>query len=345
MSRFKAMTPWDLAVLSFTLLICAGILLLIYYGNYYNIIRSSYTFEYSTDLIKTSSDIVQILKHQKSGIYNLDLLGRDVSLSSGDYIDNTIDDTLQEVYKNSYDIMTDYEIGFLYSYGDPKETESCGMVTPSDFFDNGEPKFLFAWPGRREPTDAGVTTSLPGPRYLFDRCDCHTGIDFAFPRGSPIYAVYSGKIDYADWHPESMNNHETSYGLFIRIEHWIGVDDPDQAKGSPDFYTYYGHLDDISSNIREGGWVDAGQQIGSCGDTGRSLGAHLHLELRDGSKRFMNPCPFFEEKPYACNFMDEKPDYCNMEAEWVTFDVPVPGAIIRNNLPKTKAVGVFYRWV
>ena len=46
-------------------------------------------------------------------------------------------------------------------------------------------------------------------------------------------------------------------------------------------YALYGHMKDYS--VQKGQVLEAGQQIGRCGNTGNSHGAHLHLEIRASS--------------------------------------------------------------
>ncbi|MGL4560705.1 MAG: peptidoglycan DD-metalloendopeptidase family protein [Brevinema sp.] len=86
----------------------------------------------------------------------------------------------------------------------------------------------------------------------------HTGTDFAAPVGTPVHAAKEGRVIYADWNG--------GYGMFISIRHNNG------------YTTSYAHLSRI--HIKKGDWVNAGQRIGSSGNTGRSTGPHLHFELR-----------------------------------------------------------------
>lgn len=84
----------------------------------------------------------------------------------------------------------------------------------------------------------------------------HTGQDFPAPVGTPIYAVASGVVlspTAGGW-----------AGINVVIQHSNG--------GS----TLYAHMS--GKKVRPGQTVKAGQLIGYVGNTGRSFGAHLHLE-------------------------------------------------------------------
>ena len=87
----------------------------------------------------------------------------------------------------------------------------------------------------------------------------HRGLDFAAPKGTPIFAAGDGIIEKAGWNG--------SYGRYIRIRH-IG-----------DYKTAYAHLSRIHKRIRTGRRVSQGNIIGYVGSSGRSTGAHLHYEV------------------------------------------------------------------
>jgi murein DD-endopeptidase MepM/ murein hydrolase activator NlpD len=87
----------------------------------------------------------------------------------------------------------------------------------------------------------------------------HRGVDFAAPRGTPIFAAGSGTIVY-----RSRNG---SYGKYIRIRH------------NSEYSTAYAHMSKFRSSVRRGSRVKQGQIIGYVGTTGRSTGAHLHYEI------------------------------------------------------------------
>lgn len=84
----------------------------------------------------------------------------------------------------------------------------------------------------------------------------HTGQDFPAPVGTPIYAVASGVV------------------LSSTAGGWAGVNVVIQHSNGGS--TLYAHMS--SKVVRPGQTVRPGQLIGYVGNTGRSFGAHLHLE-------------------------------------------------------------------
>ena len=96
----------------------------------------------------------------------------------------------------------------------------------------------------------------------------HRGVDFAAPRGTPIYAAGKGSVVY--------RARKGGYGKYIRIRH------------NSEYSTAYGHLKSFRRGVVKGSRVKQGQVIGYVGSTGRSTGPHLHYEiLRHGSQ--VNP--------------------------------------------------------
>ena len=88
----------------------------------------------------------------------------------------------------------------------------------------------------------------------------HTGVDFAAPRGTPIWATADGSVEHA-----GVNG---GYGNMIEIRHPGGVT------------TLYGHLSGFAPGVRRGTRVSQGQTIGYVGATGWATGPHLHYEFK-----------------------------------------------------------------
>ena len=119
----------------------------------------------------------------------------------------------------------------------------------------------------RTPIDGARISSGFGKRKhpILGYTKMHRGVDFAAPRGTPVYAAGTGVIEYA--------GRNGAYGKYIRIRHG----------GS--FKTAYAHLKGYAKGIARGKRVKQGQVIGYVGSTGRSTGPHLHYEvLRDGKQ-------------------------------------------------------------
>jgi murein DD-endopeptidase MepM/ murein hydrolase activator NlpD len=87
----------------------------------------------------------------------------------------------------------------------------------------------------------------------------HRAIDVGAPIGTPVYAADSGYVTMA-------GRTGGGYGTAIVINHGNG------------FQTLYAHLSAVL--VRVGDSVSRGDRIGSCGNTGRSTGPHLHFEIR-----------------------------------------------------------------
>ncbi|HFS85119.1 MAG TPA: M23 family metallopeptidase [Epsilonproteobacteria bacterium] len=94
----------------------------------------------------------------------------------------------------------------------------------------------------------------------------HHGTDFGARKGTPLLAVYSGKITYAGW--------MGGYGKVVKIRHPQGYE------------SLYAHQSRIA--VHKGQYVKKGEIIGYVGNTGRSTGPHLHFGLKRNG-RWINP--------------------------------------------------------
>ena len=137
-----------------------------------------------------------------------------------------------------------------------------------DYYDeNGKSakKFLV-----RKPVMAGIMRSGFGIRRhpILGYTKMHTGVDWAAPTGTPIYAAGNGTVEKEGW--------ESGYGKYIRVRHTNGYE------------TAYGHMSAFARGIEEGKRVRQGQVIGFIGSTGLSTGSHLHYEILVNG-RFVDP--------------------------------------------------------
>ena len=96
----------------------------------------------------------------------------------------------------------------------------------------------------------------------------HKGIDFAAPKGTPVYAGGNGVVE--------MSGVNGGYGKYIRIRH------------NNEYKTAYAHLSSFKKRIKKGVRVNQGEVIGYVGSTGKSTGPHLHYEIIYQNKQ-INP--------------------------------------------------------
>jgi len=94
----------------------------------------------------------------------------------------------------------------------------------------------------------------------------HKGMDIAVREGSSVYAPAEGKV-------VSVGD-QAGYGLTVVVQHANG------------YQSRYAHLS--SSNVQAGQTVSAGDVLARSGNTGRSTGAHLHLEVLENGNA-LNP--------------------------------------------------------
>jgi murein DD-endopeptidase MepM/ murein hydrolase activator NlpD len=95
----------------------------------------------------------------------------------------------------------------------------------------------------------------------------HQGIDIDGDTGDPVRAARSGRVVVAGHYDDCGGNE-------VHIDHGDGLT------------SWYRHLSRI--DVKVGARIDAGTIIGAVGDTGCSLGSHLHFAIRAG-KVFVDP--------------------------------------------------------
>jgi len=149
----------------------------------------------------------------------------------------------------------------FYRYQSPDD----GVVDYYDEKGKSAKKFLV-----RKPVAEGIMRSAFGIRRhpILGYTKMHTGVDWAAPAGTPIYAAGNGVIEKEGW--------ESGYGKFILIRHNNGYE------------TAYGHMSAYARGVEEGKRVRQGQVIGFVGSTGLSTGTHVHFEIRING-RFVDP--------------------------------------------------------
>jgi murein DD-endopeptidase MepM/ murein hydrolase activator NlpD len=145
------------------------------------------------------------------------------------------------------------------------QTPDDNVVDYYDETGKSAKKFLI-----RKPSVVGIMRSGFGGRRhpILGYSKMHTGVDWAAPFGTPIFAAGNGVVEKVGW--------EGGYGKYVRLKHNNGYE------------TAYGHMSAFARGIEAGKRVRQGQVIGFVGSTGLSTGAHVHYEILVNG-RFVDP--------------------------------------------------------
>ena len=122
----------------------------------------------------------------------------------------------------------------------------------------------------RKPVAVGMVTSGFGWRThpMLHVSELHSGVDWAAPMGTPIYAAGNGTIEEIGL--------KGGYGKYVKLRHANGYE------------TAYGHMTAFAKGLEVGSKVRQGQVIGFVGSTGLSTGSHVHFEILIND-RFVDP--------------------------------------------------------
>jgi murein hydrolase activator len=96
----------------------------------------------------------------------------------------------------------------------------------------------------------------------FGTVTLQNGIDVRAPMGTPVRAVWKGKVAHAGWF--------RGFGNLLILDHGYGI------------FSLMAHLDQLQKAV--GDTVGASEEVGTVGDTGSLKGPYLYFELRDGQK-------------------------------------------------------------
>lgn len=134
---------------------------------------------------------------------------------------------------------------------------------------------LVQWP----LVEGTTVSSFFGFRSCEGCSSMHSGIDFTPGAGVPVEAIADGTV-------VGSSVADGSWGTHVTIEHVVdGVV----------FRSSYAHLQSGSMPLSLGDTVERGQVIGRVGNTGQSMGAHLHFTIQTESGTFINPLPWLTE--------------------------------------------------
>lgn len=154
-----------------------------------------------------------------------------------------------------YRLFNNYENtkSTMLGMADPKEPSAVTTPTENTTPDDGQLRWPYA---------AGTSTNITscfGPRWGTQ----HRGLDITSgAEGTPIIAAAAGTVTWAG----PIGGYG---GHFVAITHNNG------------FGTSYGHMK--SHTVTKGQQVTAGQAIGTEGNEGQSMGAHLHFNVYPGA--------------------------------------------------------------
>ena len=133
------------------------------------------------------------------------------------------------------------------------QTPDDAVVDYYDETGKSAKKFLV----RKPVNNAIMRSGFGGRRHpILGYVKMHTGVDWATPYGTPIFASGNGVVEKVGW--------EGGYGKYVRIKHNNGYE------------TAYGHMSAFAKGMEPGKRVRQGQVIGFVGSTG-------HVDRR--------PCP------------------------------------------------------
>ncbi|KAB7739707.1 peptidoglycan DD-metalloendopeptidase family protein [Parvibaculum sedimenti] len=96
----------------------------------------------------------------------------------------------------------------------------------------------------------------------------HKGVDYAAPKGTPVYATDDGEVQTIGW--------RGNYGRYIKLTH------------NEHLATAYAHLSRFAAGLKPGAHVRKGQVIAYIGASGLATGNHLYYEVIVDNKR-VNP--------------------------------------------------------
>ncbi len=129
------------------------------------------------------------------------------------------------------------------------------------------------------PSSSGWGWPLVGPltqRFgeSLTKYGYHQGIDIDGDTGDPVRAARTGRVILAGYG-------DSCGGIQIQLDHGGGLQ------------TWYRHLSAVS--VKVGQQVDLGQIVGRVGNTGCSLGSHLHFAVRAGGT-FVDPLRYLPRR-------------------------------------------------
>ena len=145
-----------------------------------------------------------------------------------------------------------------------------------------------------------ISSKFSNSRYhpVLKRHRAHHGVDYAAPKGTPVYAIGSGKVIKKAYQANGA-------GYYLKIRH------------NSTYTTSYMHLSGYAKGLKEGDYVKQKQVIGYVGSTGLSTGPHLDFRVYENGNP-INPLT-----------IKSQPKMPISEANKVAFDAIKDSIVIR----------------
>lgn len=176
--------------------------------------------------------------------------------SESDEVQAVMAQASENISVTSYEVTSDetgetIAVGEIINGSGGDDEESAKGTSFASYFVNAEP--ILPVEGARITSRFGYRTHPITGKHGF-----HTGLDLAASEGTPISAVFYGKV--------TKTGEDDSWGKYVLVEHSDG------------FETFYCHLSEIY--VEKGAVIRQGETVGLVGSTGMSTGPHLHFEVR-----------------------------------------------------------------
>ena len=108
---------------------------------------------------------------------------------------------------------------------------------------------------------------------VFKTVTVHNGLSIAADRGTPVYAVHAGQVEFADYLP--------GFGECVILDHGSG------------YYSLYAQLDRVY--VEKGNPVAAGELLAEVGEATGEDGSQLYFEIRHG-KTPLDPADWLQPR-------------------------------------------------
>lgn len=123
----------------------------------------------------------------------------------------------------------------------------------------------------------------------------HPGYDFGIPRGTPVYSMVDGTvIESRSGYPDNPRGIPLGVALSMDLGNYIRIV-PDNNKN---VVISYFHLTGAGNGVmvKKGMKVEKGQVIGHSGNSGRTTGDHLHLDMLVGGRYHIDSAvPYYDQ--------------------------------------------------